>query len=230
MAGEAWALEAGSSPLTRGKHVDDTPVGGTDGLIPAHAGKTGSRVRSGRWRPAHPRSRGENLARLTDIENVAGSSPLTRGKQQQRGRDNLDARLIPAHAGKTSRRRCRRSPDGAHPRSRGENLGERTYNAIKAGSSPLTRGKPRPSANGTRTMGLIPAHAGKTSRRRCRRSPDGAHPRSRGENVGLLKGDQIQAGSSPLTRGKRRVTIRMSCSSGLIPAHAGKTRRTAEAR
>ena len=51
----------GSSPLTRGKPV---PARGGDlapGLIPAHAGKTLSRMLSLRCRRDHPRSRGENM-------------------------------------------------------------------------------------------------------------------------------------------------------------------------
>ena len=50
----------GSSPLTRGKLGYRAPLVATDGLIPAHAGKTLSSV-SLRCPPrAHPRSRGEN--------------------------------------------------------------------------------------------------------------------------------------------------------------------------
>ena len=44
-----------------------------------------------------------------------------------------------------------------------------------------------------------------------------------GENVGLLKGDQIQAGSSPRGRGKRSDRTRQPRRSRLIPAWAGKT-------
>ena len=51
---------AGSSPLTRGKRVGGVMPAGIGGLIPAHAGKTGSPsfVPKEEW--AHPRSRGEN--------------------------------------------------------------------------------------------------------------------------------------------------------------------------
>ena len=70
----------GSSPLTRGKQacLSDTPY--RSRLIPAHAGKT---WRFG-WRHpvgwAHPRSRGENRDDLRTRRELAGSSPLTRGK------------------------------------------------------------------------------------------------------------------------------------------------------
>ena len=49
-------------------------------LIPAHAGKTSfvGMVLTAVW--AHPRSRGENLARPDRTGYPVGSSPLTRGK------------------------------------------------------------------------------------------------------------------------------------------------------
>ncbi len=72
-------------------------------------------------------------------------------------------------------------------------------------------------------LGLIPAHAGKTSWGRVRPDPRRAHPRSRGENMRLRSSDPEGRGSSPLTRGKPatyQVTAKLG---GLIPAHAGKT-------
>ena len=91
------------------------------------------------------------------------------------------------------------------------------------GSSPLTRGKRVCLPPVLRRAGLIPAHAGKTRGTGASRRGAGAHPRSRGENLraGLDPGGE--PGSSPLTRGKRKNSTRRSCSSGLIPAHAGKT-------
>ena len=71
------------------------------------------------------------------------------------------------------------------------------------GSSPLTRGKPLRAVLGKLSLGLIPAHAGKTLRTQEDGIIGGAHPRSRGENhVGHANG--LPGG-------------------GLIPAHAGKT-------
>ena len=111
----------------------------------------------------------------------------------------------------------------AHPRSRGENGLTSAGTAVKAGSSPLTRGKHAIPAASATPMRLIPAHAGKTrcsptSRGRCT-----AHPRSRGENK--LWGDLVKAynGSSPLTRGKHFSDAHFAASARLIPAHAGKT-------
>ena len=74
----------------------------------------------------------------------------------------------------------------------------------KAGSSPLTRGKP-------------------TVRGRRRRSRL-AHPRSRGENTWVATHTGLPSGSSPLTRGKLDVLRHRLRRRRLIPAHAGKTR------
>ena len=112
----------------------------------------------------------------------------------------------------------------AHPRSRGENdeIFRNTYGG--RGSSPLTRGKPVDAKDREGVPRLIPAHAGKTRRSRGVRSVDAAHPRSRGENVFQVRDGHAYRGSSPLTRGKHgAVTVRLNLT-GLIPAHAGKTR------
>ena len=97
--------DPGSSPLTRGKRLREQPQQTRHGLIPAHAGKTapaGERIR-GEW--AHPRSRGENKRKPPRRRSSTGSSPLTRGKLPGRTGHDPGARLIPAHAGKTSRHR-----------------------------------------------------------------------------------------------------------------------------
>ena len=72
--------------------------------------------------------------------------------------------LIPAHAGKTGEGVEARCGVGAHPRSRGENSTATTSKRTDAGSSPLTRGKPLCEQGGGGGVGLIPAHAGKTTR------------------------------------------------------------------
>ena len=71
------------------------------------------------------------------------------------------------------------------------------------GSSPLTRGKLLLHELSAGEIGLIPAHAGKTSRSSAARSRRWAHPRSRGENLFASIVIVPSWGSSPLTRGKR---------------------------
>ena len=152
----------GSSPLTRGKHGRGLAGVGGEGLIPAHAGKTLGSLRCRGARPAHPRSRGENLVLPPMPATSLGSSPLTRGKRQRRRCGRRRGGLIPAHAGKTLSRFARRPSTAAHPRSRGENSMS-IYTTIRTqGSSPLTRGKHAHRVGGALVLRLIPAHAGKT--------------------------------------------------------------------
>ena len=71
-------IEAGSSPLTRGKLGPEVAKSRCRGLIPAHAGKTALVSRADDSFGAHPRSRGENSTEGVSISAVTGSSPLTR--------------------------------------------------------------------------------------------------------------------------------------------------------
>ena len=197
--------QVGSSPLTRGKRQDRVTAPRLDGLIPAHAGKT---------------EIGCGVAFA-----ACGSSPLTRGKRQQAGKTLDVLGLIPAHAGKTRSRGPPASHLRAHPRSRGENNPPTARAVTHAGSSPLTRGKPGSAMRPVMVAGLIPAHAGKTAASGGPTNPGGlipahagktseairrscliwAHPRSRGENVHTMVCPPCWRGSSPLTRGKRRL-------------------------
>ena len=201
-AAYVYTLKVGSSPLTRGKPTLHRCQQGRRRLIPAHAGKTLRSCAQRTPRRAHPRSRGENESAFGAVHSSSGSSPLTRGKQ----RDSLDwlspPRLIPAHAGKTPTLRYASASARAHPRSRGENGSGAVVGAGAGGSSPLTRGKHGEAARRASRPGLIPAHAGKTYQPGPPRSLPGAHPRSRGENVGGDPQELPNLGSSPLTRGK----------------------------
>ena len=214
---------SGSSPLTRGKRRELAYRSDSEGLIPAHAGKTDPTDPQHPLAWAHPRSRGENLSALIDGSGQKGSSPLTRGKRSRANFFRPVRGLIPAHAGKTDQESPQRAIRGAHPRSRGENPARSRLRSRVAGSSPLTRGKPGHIRCGRSRAGLIPAHAGKTYRAIPGRFSGRAHPRSRGENEESTSRASRSTGSSPLTRGKRRRNA-CSCSFlGLIPAHAGKT-------
>ena len=154
----------------------------------------------------------------------AGSSPLTRGKRPCIASSHKIYGLIPAHAGKTPGRPRGPTLGSAHPRSRGENTPWIRLAVRSWGSSPLTRGKHRNRVAQRQPRRLIPAHAGKTATDPYSRETLAAHPRSRGENGYDQLAEAAGNGSSPLTRGKR---IRAACppmATGLIPAHAGKTR------
>ena len=161
---------------------------------------------------------------MTGPDNLcSGSSPLTRGKLLERGRNPARAGLIPAHAGKTRGRQRGHLQVGAHPRSRGENASAFWRSTLAAGSSPLTRGKLMISNAIRRGDRLIPAHAGKTRRSTPLPTARTAHPRSRGENPPPRRARPGATGSSPLTRGKRGGVCGDVAPARLIPAHAGKT-------
>ena len=133
---------------------------------------------------AHPRSRGENPDCARSSSAAWGSSPLTRGKPVYHMTGGTEARLIPAHAGKTHLATGPLPYSGglipahagktssvvtfwlfatAHPRSRGENVSILGPNVASNGSSPLTRGKRAGLPPLISTPRLIPAHAGKTA-------------------------------------------------------------------
>ena len=217
-------VEAGSSPLTRGKLSQPKLLSATGRLIPTHAGKTlrGSRPPAGSR--AHPHSHGENSASMRLKATRQGSSPLTWGKRIPAQAQRAGHGFIPAHAGKTCGGLSVRAWRGAHPRSRGENPGDGGVVGHEGGSSPLTRGKHEAVKVGELLGGFIPAHAGKTTGLPSTVALTRAHPRSRGENNIRADLRVSPEGSSPLTRGKRRTGSSMSEARRLIPAHAGKTR------
>ena len=113
------------------------------GLIPTHAGKTTRATTTPHQTKAHPHSRGENIKNAIGGMKESGSSPLTRGKLHLAALTGADARLIPAHAGKTFRALARVKRLRAHPRSRGENQRGDVLALPAVGSSPITRGKRR---------------------------------------------------------------------------------------
>ena len=173
---------SGSSPLTRGKRQGFGSRRDQERLIPAHAGKTRATSRAHVVSWAHPRSRGENLSTSARPSVRQGSSPLTRGKRNRHRHGPRRHGLIPAHAGKTRTRTLSISASRAHPRSRGENGRGTPLVQAWRGSSPLTRGKLEVRLRRGRGLGLIPAHAGKTTTSLSEVSGARAHPRSRGEN------------------------------------------------
>ena len=152
----------GASPLTRGKLECVAGEAEAGGRIPAHAGKTRAGAPYSRLPGAHPRSRGENLARGSRASKPRGASPLTRGKRYPASTQRPLYGRIPAHAGKTSGWFSLRSVRRAHPRSRGENKIVKRVLVDWTGASPLTRGKLLVAVVREALRGRIPAHAGKT--------------------------------------------------------------------
>jgi len=234
---------AGSSPLARGAHAQlrNTTTslgliparagaprrlpgrGRARRLIPARAGSTASRTGCSWWRTAHPRSRGEHSGVAARRQSHMGSSPLARGAPRYGSNTGLGRRLIPARAGSTfGLKRSRRSSQ-AHPRSRGEHIGNAGRVDINLGSSPLARGAHQREELGEPLGGLIPARAGSTGSGVNRDAFTPAHPRSRGEHLLLTRFVTARLGSSPLARGAPSRDPTTSRLVRLIPARAGST-------
>ena len=182
-----------------------------------------SRKPSDGHRGAHPRSRGENDLDAGHRRSSPGSSPLTRGKPQDRRALSGGLGLIPAHAGKTRRGALSALCLPDHPRSRGENVTTVIASPGSPGSSPLTRGKQCEAPGLHEDAGIIPAHAGKTSPTYNATPTTWAHPHSRGENTISSTEPITLGGSSPLTRGKPHRDRVLGHEGGLIPTHTRKT-------
>ena len=214
----------GSSPLARGTLRAVAGLGGADRLIPARAGNTGVHSRRRTSRPAHPRSRGEHVARRWSITCTPGSSPLARGTLRCGTFKVLKNRLIPARAGNMNLLSARKRGSAAHPRSRGEHLRSSGGICIKSGSSPLARGTYL--VDGLQNVGcrLIPARAGNMIHPAIHPKIHPAHPRSRGEHSPFSFSPLNPFGSSPLARGTSICILMMAPFARLIPARAGNIR------
>ena len=93
----------------------------------------------------------------------------------------------------------------------------------KLGSSPLSRGIPGSAAGTWGPRGIIPALAGNTLPRLAGLRGHWDHPRSRGEYAHGKDAAYTAQGSSPLSRGIRRVGAPLAFLAGIIPALAGNT-------
>ena len=154
---------SGSSPRMRGKHLAAVGDAVAVRIIPAHAGQTAYRSQ-GPSRPSdHPRACGANEARLASESHAFGSSPRMRGKLGPAADRRRRLRIIPAHAGQTSRAFSSGDASPDHPRACGANKRSSTRGLEPAGSSPRMRGKRAHAALAPRGQRIIPAHAGQTA-------------------------------------------------------------------
>ena len=153
-------MDIGSSPRTRGTEAEEAQKGEADRFIPAHAGNRSPTAGRSRSRTVHPRARGEQLENLGLLRLEDGSSPRTRGTDEQLRQAPLDGRFIPAHAGNRYRDVASRWRRTVHPRARGEQIPGCGKPMEKDGSSPRTRGTVPVREAGHEGGRFIPAHAG----------------------------------------------------------------------
>ena len=199
------ALERGSSPHMRGAPVPARGRGAGHGIIPAHAGSTGPVAPVSPLGPDHPRTCGEHSTMVPLGTESVGSSPHMRGAQSDSACGRQRVRIIPAHAGSTK------------PPAPVWGSG--------AGSSPHMRGAPRRRGRRGGPAGIIPAHAGSTMARSPTAPRPSDHPRTCGEHRVYSPRRPSTAGSSPHMRGAHHQRRRRPGHPGIIPAHAGSTRR-----
>ena len=131
--------------------------------------------------------------------------------------------IIPAHAGNTAAAIIQHCASKDHPRACGEHWMVRALTCSFAGSSPRMRGTLHELFISRLEVGIIPAHAGNTCKKRRRHTTVGDHPRACGEHSAKVNHISLLTGSSPRMRGTRSRCRPCTPSTGIIPAHAGNT-------
>ena len=132
-------------------------------------------------------------------------------------------RIIPAHAGQTTRVRYGRQAASDHPRACGANPCLVNVVSDCAGSSPRMRGKLATRICRTANQRIIPAHAGQTMAEPGFLATITDHPRACGANPTPIRPIIAGVGSSPRMRGKLRPVTARPSRIRIIPAHAGQT-------
>ncbi len=141
--------------------------------IPAHAGETVHRYSVRRLQSEHPRSRGGNCPHDPALSPRDGTSPLTRGKLDPKSR-------IP-----------RRPPE--HPRSRGGNVLHHTAKSNACRNIPAHAGETDVVLTAEfPTNGTSPLTRGKRSDPQAAERLTPEHPRSRGGNPLVNKGELFE--------------------------------------
>ena len=178
-------------------------VAGDEGIIPAYAGNTSSRI--------------------CDVRAEQGSSPRMRGTLGFARFHAFDAGIIPAYAGNTYSTVNVHVAEWDHPRVCGEHLTPDEAHRVGEGSSPRMRGTPIILPLTVSIHGIIPAYAGNTSAYVWCKSETRDHPRVCGEHCGVEHSPRPVWGSSPRMRGTRPPRPSVPRPSGIIPAYAGNT-------
>ncbi len=157
---------------------------------------------------------------------TTGSPPHARGRQVDPAARGPAFRFTPARAGKTSTRSPAPGTTGAttvHPRTRGEDSQTNRADSRTDGSPPHARGRRRRPCGRRYGQRFTPARAGKTWSQGQQRLRPAVHPRTRGEDSGLMPYSGNPAGSPPHARGRPGLEKRVAPHARFTPARAGKT-------
>ena len=112
----------GSPPHTRGKVCSTRCRASSQGITPAHAGKSKFLHGLSLSYRDHPRTRGEKVQNGKISDYTIGSPPHTRGKGSNGAYSNRSRRITPAHAGKSLNGKSNLYQYQDHPRTRGEKI------------------------------------------------------------------------------------------------------------
>ena len=151
----------------------------------------------------HPRTCGEKLIYSLFGGLIKGSPPHMRGKEIDAHGHGENVGITPAHAGKSLNRHAYLRVAGDHPRTCGEKSIAVILEWLDTGSPPHMRGKAAASASF------------------CKSVRD--HPRTCGEKSATVRTVGYFLGSPPHMRGKEPKNAIVGISSGITPAHAGKS-------
>ena len=154
----------GSSPRMRGILNKELGILEVTEIIPAHAGNTPCHRSSLQPAQDHPRACGEYGMYCAENILVPGSSPRMRGIPADNALQCPQVGIIPAHAGNTGKRNGYFYGSEDHPRACGEYVYQSLADCSYTGSSPRMRGIRGLWQKYDRLVGIIPAHAGNTSR------------------------------------------------------------------
>ena len=132
-------------------------------------------------------------------------------------------RIIPADAGSTYQTVIVTLYISDHPRGCGEHSIIPWMNLSDCGSSPRMRGARADDAVVRQLLGIIPADAWSTARRKSSPLKIWDHPRGCGEHVVAFLAHIGHGGSSPRMRGAQQVRRRKRVHHGITPADAGST-------
>jgi len=217
--------DAETPPLARGRRNRNRAAACKCRNTPARAGKA-ARYRGRRARmEKHPRSRGEGWGPLRQIEGVAETPPLARGRLDSVVADGTVVRNTPARAGKATQSDKRRTAQKKHPRSRGEGPLSISHRMLGAETPPLARGRPPTAFQHGNYQGNTPARAGKAESVRDYMNDLRKHPRSRGEGTTTNAKQSERSETPPLARGRQWRPLDESLAGRNTPARAGKAQR-----
>ena len=199
---------------------------GRRGIIPAGAGRSRHVPSGGVGLGDHPRGCGEKGRSPLSVVLVQGSSPRVRGEGSSGAMSRSRVRIIPAGAGRSHHASLVFLSRWDHPRGCGEKHCRPRPWADGPGSSPRVRGEVALWPFIASAAGIIPAGAGRSRGARRPGGDSGDHPRGCGEKLASRGVAVGIGGSSPRVRGEAWVASPACLGVGIIPAGAGRRRRS----